>query len=117
MALKFMNELEEYMEMRKKLDEIVMKYADINIKRFYNLDNRVYFDGSIPAKYKEMMGLVASTVLRCEGCIKYHIHRCYEIGVTNEEFVEAMSIALIVGGSIVIPHLRDVFKIWHEIHE
>ena len=94
-----------------------MKYADINIKRFYNLDNRVYSGGSIPVKYKEMMGLVASMVMRCEGCIKYHIDRCYEEGVSNEEFVGAISIALIIGGSIVIPYLRDAFRIWDEIHQ
>jgi len=107
--------IEEYMKLREKLDEIVMKYADINIKRFYNLDNRVYSDGAIPAKYKEMMGLVASIVLRCEGCIKYHIKRCYDEGVSNDEFVEAMAIALVIGGSIIIPHLREAFEIWDEL--
>ncbi|KAA0003585.1 MAG: carboxymuconolactone decarboxylase family protein [Thermoplasmata archaeon] len=110
-----MKELDEYMKEREKLDEIVMEYANLNIKRFYNLDSRVYHKGVIPAKYKEMMGLVASMVLRCEGCIKYHIRQCHDKGINDEEFVEAMAIALIVGGSIVIPHLRDAFKAWNEL--
>lgn len=105
------------MEERKKLNEIVMKYANLDIKRFYNLDSRVYNDGSIPAKYKEIMGLVASMVLRCEGCIKYHIYRCHEMHVRNDEFVEAMAISLIIGGSIIIPHMREAFKIWDELQK
>ena len=105
-----MKEIENFMKERKKLDNMVMNYANIKIKRFYNLDSRVYDEGKIPSKYKEMMGLIASLVLRCNGCIKYHIKRCRDKGVDNEEFVELMSIALIVGSSIIIPHLRDAFK-------
>ena len=108
-------ELEEYMKKREELDKIVMKYADINIKRFYNLDSRVYSEGAIPSKYKELMGLVASMVMRCEGCIKYHIYQCHKNGVTTEEFEEAMAIALIIGGSITIPHLREAFELWDKI--
>jgi len=110
-----MKEIEKFMEERKKLDKIVMDYADMEIKRFYNLNSRVYNGNKIPSKYKEMMGLVASLVLRCDGCIKYHIKRCYDKGVDNEEFVELISIALIVGDSIIIPHLRDIFKNWKEL--
>ena len=72
----------------------------INIKRFYNLDSKVYHEGIIPLKYKEMMGLVASLVLRCEGCVKYHIKRCFDEGVNGKEFIEAASIALIIGGQL-----------------
>ena len=73
---------------------------------FFNLDSRVYEDGALPAQTKELLGLVASVVLRCDDCITYHILRCQELSVTKEEFYEAFSVALVVGGSITIPHLR-----------
>jgi len=97
------------------LNELVMRYAGINIKRFYNLDSGVCKKGKIPVKYKELMGLVASFVLRCDDCIKYHLIRSYEEGVTDEEIEETLSIGLIVGGSITIPHLRRAFEIWDEL--
>ena len=85
-------------------------------KRFFSLDSQVYREGNIPVKYKEMMGLVASMVLRCDDCITYHLVRCRQEGVSMEELVEAMSIALIVGGSIVIPHLRRAYEIMEELY-
>lgn len=100
---------------RARLNEIVMKYAQLEMKRFWSLDGQVYREGTLPAKFKEMLGLVASLVLRCDDCIKYHIIRCHEEGVSSNELEEALSIGLIVGGSIVIPHLRRAFETWDEL--
>ncbi|HWQ29163.1 MAG TPA: carboxymuconolactone decarboxylase family protein [Dehalococcoidia bacterium] len=75
-------------------------------RRFFSLDGQAYRDGALPAKTKELLGLVASTVLRCDDCIAYHIDQCVKAGVTDEELWEAFDVALVVGGSIVIPHLR-----------
>ncbi len=80
--------------------------ATLNMKRFFRLDGACYEDGKLPRKTKELLGLVASMVLRCDDCIAYHIDRCISCGVTDEEFFETFDVALIVGGSIVIPHLR-----------
>ncbi len=102
---------------RERLNEIVMEYAGLNVKRFYNLDSQVYRDGALLARIKELMGLVASLVLRCDDCVKYHIIRCHEEGVTSEELEEALAIGLVVGGSITIPHLRHAFEAWDELSE
>ena len=107
--------IEKFQTERERLNEIVMKYAQLEIKRFFSLDSQVYREGALPAKVKEMLGLVASLVLRCDDCIKYHVIRCHEEGVTNAEMDEAMSIGLVVGGSIVIPHLRRAFEAWDEL--
>jgi len=80
--------------------------ATLVTKRFFNLDAKAYEDGALPARTKELLGLVASTVLRCDDCIAYHVDRCVELGVSDEELFESFDVALIVGGSIVIPHLR-----------
>ena len=82
---------------REELNEIVMKYADLSIKRFYSLDSQAYREGALPRKTKELLGLVASLVLRCDDCIRYHIIRCDEEGVPSEELVEALGIGLVVG--------------------
>lgn len=100
---------------RDQLNEIVMKYAGLGTKRFFSLDSQVYRDGALSVKVKEMMGLVASLVLRCDDCIKYHIIRCSEEGVSNEELEELLSIGLVVGGSITIPHLRRAYHAWEEL--
>ncbi len=101
---------------RDRLNEIVMKYAGLETKRFFSLDSQVYRDGALPVKYKEMMGLVASLVLRCDDCIKYHIIRCFDEKVADKELEEALSISLIVGGSIIIPHLRRAYDTWEELN-
>lgn len=100
---------------RDELNEIVMRYASRNTKKFYNLDMHVYEEGAIPRKTKEMMGLVASFVLRCDDCVLYHLNQCRELGVTDEELEEALQVGLIVGGSITIPHLRRALKAWDEM--
>ena len=100
---------------RERLNEIVMQYAGLNMKRFYNLDSQVYRDGALPARTKELLGLVASLVLRCDDCIKYHLVRCREADVTSEELEEALAVGLVVGGSITIPHLRRAFEAWSQL--
>ena len=109
------NMIEKFQRERERLNEIVMKYAQFEIKRFWSLDGQVYREGSLPVKFKELLGLVASMVLRCDDCITYHITRCFEEGVSSEELEEALSISLIIGGSIVIPHLRRAFETWDEL--
>jgi len=92
-----------------------MKYASLGIKRFYGLDSQVYRQGALSKKTKELLGLVASLVLRCDDCIKYHIIRCDEEDVASAELVEALGIGLLVGGSITIPHLRRALQAWDEL--
>jgi len=101
---------------RDELNEIVLKYAGKNLKRFYSLDSAVYRDDSLPAKTKELLGFTASLVLRCDDCILYHTIRCFEEGVSSQEFEEAVTIGLAVG-SITIPHIRRAMKNWQELQE
>jgi AhpD family alkylhydroperoxidase len=100
---------------RERLQELMFEKADISMKRFLNLDSNVYNDGALDRKTKELMGLVASAVLRCDDCINYHLTTCYELDVSDDELVEALDIALIVGGSITIPHLRRAFDSWEKL--
>lgn len=105
----------EFQKERAALNELVMQYADLSIKRFYSLDSQTYREGALSKEVKELLGLVASLVLRCDDCIKYHIIRCHEEGVSNEKLVEALAIGLVVGGSITIPHLRRALQAWDEL--
>lgn len=98
--------LEEFRKFRERMNERILEADNLEIRRFFALDSRVYEDGALPARTKELLGLVASLVLRCDDCITYHIIRCVEEGITDEELFEAFSVGLVVGGSIVIPHLR-----------
>ena len=91
---------------RDRLNETVLSSGHIGIKRFFALDTQAYADGALDPMTKELMGLASSMVLRCDDCINYHIAKCFEEGVTKEQFYEAFNVALVVGGSIVIPHLR-----------
>ena len=98
--------LEEFRRYREKMNEKILAGGNLAIKRFFNLDTQAYVDGALPRKTKELLGLVASLVLRCDDYETYHIIQCVETNVTDEEFFEAFNIGLIVGGSITIPHLR-----------
>lgn len=98
--------LDEFREFRERMDEEIRDAGNLTVNRFFSLDDRAYRDGALDARTKELMGLVASMVLRCDDCITYHLVRCREEGFTDEELFEAFSVALVVGGSIVIPHLR-----------
>lgn len=110
-------ELKEFKEFREKMNEKILESGTLNTKRFFNLDGNVYKNGALDSKTKELLGLVASMVLRCDDCITYHIIKCVENGVRDEEFFEAFDVALIVGGSIVIPHLRRAVSTLQEIRE
>lgn len=107
--------IEEWQEQRGRLNETVMAMAGLEIKRFFSLDGQTYRAGALDAKTKEFLGLVASLVLRCDDCILYHTIRCKEEGATTEEFQEACTVGLVVGGSIVIPHLRRAAARWEEL--
>lgn len=109
------NTLEEFKKFREKMNEEILKRGTTNTKRFWALDSAVYKEGAIDSKTKELMGLVASMVLRCDDCITYHMIRCAELGTSDEEFFEVFDVALIVGGSIVIPHLRRAVNTLLEI--
>lgn len=100
---------------REKLNELVLKFADQKIKRFFSLDTQVYREAILPGKTKEMLGLVASLVLRCDDCVKYHLQECYRRDVTDKELEEVISIGLIVGGSITIPHIRRAIEFWEAL--
>ncbi len=107
--------IEKFKKELKRLNEIVMKYGGTNIKRFYSIDSQVYRRGALPAKMKELLGLAASLVLRCDDRVKYHIIRCHEERVREDELEEALAIGLVVGGAITIPHLRRAFEAWDEL--
>jgi AhpD family alkylhydroperoxidase len=101
-----MDTLEEFRRYREKMNKRILAADNLNIRRFFALDTRAYEKGALDVKTKELMGLVASTVLRCNDCIAYHVIRCVQEGVSDAELFEALNIALIVGGSITIPHMR-----------
>ncbi len=102
-------------ERRQANERILEQGENLVIKRFFRLDGQTYEDGALPAKTKELLGLVASMVLRCDDCITYHVIQCAGLGVTRAEFEEAFSVALVVGGSIVIPHLRRAYARMDEV--
>ena len=105
-----MNRLDEFSAKRVMLNERIAQIEHLGIKRFFNLDTQAYTDGELDAKTKELLGLVASMVLRCNDCIDYHIIQCIEAGWTDDELYDAFNVALVVGGSIVIPHLRHAVE-------
>ena len=106
----------QFIETRRKLNGVVDAADNYLVKRFYNIDHNTYLEGVIPAKYKELMGLVVSAGLRCDDCIYYHIIQSFRLGATREEQEESLNVALVVGGSIVIPHLRRAYNLLAEIY-
>lgn len=104
------NRLEEFSEYRSRMNERISQIDHLGIKRFFNLDTAAYRDGALDSKTKELLGLVASAVLRCNDCIDYHILQCIQAGWSDEELYDALNVALVVGGSIVIPHLRHAVE-------
>ena len=109
--------LDAFQKDRERLNQLVMDHANLHVKRFYNLDSQVYSEGALPPKTKELLGLIASYVLRCDDCVTYHLIRCFEEGVTDEELVEALAVGLVVGGSITIPHQRRAMEKWEELKQ
>ncbi len=104
------NRLEAFQSYRTQMNTRIAEIDHLGIKRFFNLDTNAYNDGALPGKTKELLGLVASMVLRCNDCIDYHVIQCIDAGWTDEELYDAFNVALIVGGSIVIPHLRHAVE-------
>jgi AhpD family alkylhydroperoxidase len=104
------NRLDDFQTYRSKMNERIFEIDHLGIKRFFNLDSMAYKDGALDAKTKELLGLVASMVLRCNECIDYHVVQCIDAGCTNDELYESFNVALVVGGSIVIPHLRHAVE-------
>ena len=109
------NRVEESRQFRERMNERILHADNLVVKRFFALDTQTYKDGALPTKTKEMLGLAASMVLRCDDCIAYHVIRCVEEGATYDELFEVFSVALIVGGSIVIPHLRRAVALLEEL--
>ncbi len=109
--------LEEFDAYRAKMNDKILAANNKVIKRIYNVDTNAYMEGALPVKTKELIGLTTSMVLRCDDCIKYHLIKCNENDVNTEELFEAMSIATLVGGSIVIPHMRRAVEFWEELME
>jgi AhpD family alkylhydroperoxidase len=104
--------IEEFRGYRQKMNERILSADNLVIKRLFNLDTNTYAEGALSSQVKEMLGLVSSMVLRCDDCIKYHLEKCYEQGVTTEQVLEVFAVANIVGGTIVIPHTRRALEYW-----
>lgn len=102
----------EFNEYREKMNSRILDDNNKIIKRIFNLDTNAFMEGALDVKTKELLGLVASAVLRCDDCIKYHLETCYKEGLSKKEVVEALGIATLVGGTIVIPHLRKAYEFW-----
>ncbi len=109
------DQINEFNEYRQRMNDVILSKENKVLKRFWSLDNQTYQDGALPVKTKELMGLVASMVLRCDDCIKYHLGTCHELGCTTEEIYEVFSVANLVGGSICIPHTRRAAEFWEEL--
>ena len=107
--------VKEFNEYRAKMNEVILGKDNLVIKRLFNLDTQTYSEGALNVKTKEMLGLVASMVLRCDDCIKYHLEKCKEQGCTTDEIYEIFAVANIVGGTIVIPHTRRGAEFWEEL--
>lgn len=107
--------LTEFREFREKMNQRIFEAKNLQINRFFSLDGDAYKDGALPTLTKEFAGLSASMVLRCDDCIAYHVIRCKELGATNEQIIETFNVGLIVGGSIVIPHLRRAMALLDEL--
>ena len=109
------NKVQEFNEYRSKMNDKILSEDNKVIKRIFNLDTNAFKEGHLPVKTKELLGLVASAVLRCDDCIAYHLETCYKEGVSKEEVMETLSIATLVGGTIVIPHLRRAYEYWEAL--
>jgi len=110
-----MSSVQEFNDYRQRMNDRILAQDNKVIKRFWSLDNQTYQADALDVNTKEMLGLVASMVLRCDDCIKYHVQRCHEEGITTEQFFEILSVAIVVGGSICIPHTRRAVEFWDEL--
>lgn len=112
-----MNKVEEFNEYRAKMNDKIVGSNNKILKRIFNLDTNAFAEGSVDKKTKEMIGLSSSMVLRCDDCVRYHLGKCYELGVTEDQVFEVFSIANLIGGTIVIPHLRRAVEYWEYLKE
>ena len=110
-----MSSVTDFNDYRQRMNDLILSHDNKVIKRFFSLDNQTYEDGALSEVTKELLGLVASMVLRCDDCIKYHLGRCYELKVSKEQVYEACSVALVVGGSIFVPHMRRAAEYWEAL--
>lgn len=110
-------QVQEFNEYRAKMNEVILGKQNKVINRLFNLDTNTYAEGALSSKTKEMLGLVASMVLRCDDCIKYHVEKCHEQGIQTDELYEIFAVANIVGGTIVIPHTRRAAEYWEALQE
>jgi AhpD family alkylhydroperoxidase len=108
---------DDFNEYRQRMNERILATNDKVVKRIFNVDTNAYMPGALDVKTKEMLGLVSSLVLRCDDCIKYHIEKCVENGVTEEEFFEILGIGTLVGGTIVVPHMRRAVEFWDDLKQ
>jgi AhpD family alkylhydroperoxidase len=104
-----------YQDFRNRMNKKILENGNLEIKRFFALDKNTYKPGALPAETKELLGLVASLVLRCNDCVTYHLHRCVELDLSDAQLYEAFNVGLVVGGSIVIPHLRQAVSRLEEL--
>ncbi len=111
------NKVQKFNDYRSEMNDKILSNDNKVIKRIFNLDTNAFKKGHLPIKTKELMGLVASAVLRCDDCIAYHLETCYKEGVSKEEIMETLSIATLIGGTIVIPHLRKAYEFWEVLEE
>ena len=111
------NQIEEFNAYRSKMNEKLLADNNKIIKRIFNLDTNAYAAGALDVKTKELLGLVASAVLRCDDCLKYHLESSYNEGATKEEVMETLGIATLVGGTIVVPHLRRAYEYWEALEQ
>ena len=109
------NLVEEFNGYRERMNEVILSKNNLVMKRLWNLDTNTYDEGALDKKTKEMLGLVASMVLRCDDCIKYHLGKSHELGITTAQMYEIFAVANIVGGTIVIPHTRRAAEYWEEL--
>jgi AhpD family alkylhydroperoxidase len=107
--------VEDFNSYRSKMNERIMASDSLIIKRIFNLDTNAYAPGALDVKSKELIGLTCSLVLRCDDCVRYHLGKCKEVGLTTDEVQEAMGISTLIGGTIVVPHLRRAFEYWDEL--
>jgi AhpD family alkylhydroperoxidase len=110
-----MGVVQDFNAYRSKMNEKIMASDSLIIKRIFNLDTNAYTEGHLDLKSKELIGLTCSLVLRCDDCVRYHLGKCKEVGLKTDEVQEAMGIATLIGGTIVIPHLRRAFEYWEEL--
>jgi len=110
-----MSKIEEFRTYRQRMNERILAADNKVIKRIYSVDTLTYEDGALNKKTKEMLGLVSSLVLRCDDCVKYHLERCFELGVSDDELFEVFAVGNVVGGTIVIPHMRRAVEYWDEL--